>query len=88
MNQKDIVVQVKDSFRSFISKKEGTQRKNKIGLFVGKRANPKLVLQENETPNFQKNEHFLSPNTHTCACAYLVVRNVRFSENLTCFVFL
>ena len=31
MNQKDIVVQVKDSFRSFISKKEGTQRKNKIG---------------------------------------------------------
>ena len=31
MNQKDIVVQVKDSFRSFISKKEGTRRKNKIG---------------------------------------------------------
>ena len=33
-----------------------------------------------------KNEHFLAPDTHTCV--YQGLRNVRFSENLTCFVFL
>ena len=37
-------------------------------------------------PNFLKNKHFLPPDTHTCT--YQGVRNVRFSENLVCFVFL
>ena len=41
-------------------------------------------------PNFPKNEHFLSPDTHTCMCAYQGVRGVRnlcFSENLARFGF-
>ena len=42
----------------------------------------KRLFQES-TPNFPKNEHFLPPDTH-----YQEVSNVRFSENLTCFVFL
>ena len=43
-------------------------------------------FKRQSTPNFPKNEHFLPPDTHTCA--YQGVRNVRFSENLACFVFL
>ena len=31
---------------------------------------------------------FLTPLMRTCTCAYQGVRNVHFSENLTCFVFL
>ena len=39
--------------------------------------------KKQSTPNFPKNEHFLPPTY-----AYQGVRNVRFSENLACFVFL
>ena len=38
-------------------------------------------------PNFPKNQHFLPANT-CMYCAYQGIRNVRFSENLVCFVFL
>ena len=31
--------------------------------------------------NFPKNYYFLSPDTHTCTCAYQGVRNVCFPEN-------
>ena len=40
------------------------------------------------TENFPKNQHFLPPDTHTYVRAYQGVRNVGFSENLACFVFL
>ena len=53
----------------------------------GKSANLKTsVSRKQSTPNFPKNEHFLPPDTHTCA--YQGVRNLRFLENLACFVFL
>ena len=60
-------------------------------LFVskkGKRAILKTgVSRKQSTPNFLKNEHFL-PSDSTRTCAYQGVRNVCFSENLPCFVFL
>ena len=40
------------------------------------------VTRKQSTPNFPKKEHFLPPDTR----AYEGVRNVCFSENLTCFV--
>ena len=43
------------------------------------------VSRKQSTPNFPKNEHFLPP---VRTCAYQEVKNVRFSENLACFVFL
>ena len=47
------------------------------------RANLKTEASRKQTTsNFPKNDHFLPPDTHT------YVRNVRFSENLLCFVFL
>ena len=50
----------------------------------------KGVSRKRSTPNVPKNKHFLPLDTHTyvCVCVYQVVRNVRFSENLACFVFL
>ena len=42
------------------------------------------VSRKQSSPNFPENENFLLFRT----CAYQGVRNVRFSENLTCFVFL
>ena len=50
----------------------------------------KGVSRKRSTPNAPKNKHFLPSDTHTyvCVCAYQVVRNVRFLENLACFVFL
>ena len=60
-------------------------------LFVGskaKRVNLQTgVSRKQSTPNFSKNEPFLPPDTYTYVCLS-GVRNVRFSENLTCFVFL
>ena len=54
---------------------------------LGKRTNLKTVVSRKQsTPNFPKNEHFLPPDTHTCA--YQWVRNVHFSEHLACLVFL
>ena len=42
--------------------------------------------RKQSTPNFPKNEHFLPPDTNSYVCVSWV-RNVRFSENLVCFVF-
>ena len=47
----------------------------------------KRLLQENKACQiFRKNEHFLPPDIHTCV-GVSGVRNVRFLENLACFVF-
>ena len=48
------------------------------------------VSRKQGTANFTKNEHFLPPGklTYVRMCAYHGIRNVRFLENLTCFVFL
>ena len=46
-----------------------------------------VISRKQNTPNFPKNEHFL-PLIRTRICAYQRIINVRFSENLTCFVFL
>ena len=57
-------------------------------LIISKRANLKTVVSRKQsTPNFPKNEHFLPSDTHTYR-PYQGVGNVRFSENLACFVFL
>ena len=45
------------------------------------------VPRKQSTPNFPKNKHYLPPDTQTYV-AYQGVRNVDFSENLSCFVFL
>ena len=56
--------------------------------FVGNKAKgqiSKWVLQEKQsTTNFPKNEHFVPSNTHMYV---RFLENVRFSENLMCFVF-
>ena len=45
------------------------------------------VTRKQSTPNFPKNEHFLSPNTQTYVCVS-GGKHVRFLENLACFVFI
>ena len=52
------------------------------------RANLKTgASRKQSTPNFPENKHsYPLKCTHTCA--YQWVRNIRLSENLTCFVFL
>ena len=56
---------------------------------IDRRANLKTgVSRKQGTPNFPKNEHFLPADTCTRTFAYQALRNVRFSENLACFVFL
>ena len=58
--------------------------------FVGNKAQGRIskrVFQENKTPNFPKNKHFL-PLICTRTCDYQGVGIVRFSENLACIVFL
>ena len=50
---------------------DGAGRNMKICWYWGKRANLKTgVTRKQTTPNFQENEHFLPPNTHT----YIPVR--------------
>ena len=49
----------------------------------------KRMFQENKARQiFRKKEHFLPPDTLVRTCAYHGAKNVRFSENLTGFVFL
>ena len=45
------------------------------------------VSRKQSTPTFPKNEHFLPPDRQ-CTCARQRLRNVCFSGNLACFVFL
>ena len=45
------------------------------------------VTRKQSTPNFPQNEHLIPPDTHTYVCLS-GVKNVPFSENLACFVFL
>ena len=47
----------------------------------------KRVLQENKARQILRKTNITYPLIRTRTCAYQMVRNVRFSENLTCFVF-
>ena len=60
----------------------------KISKDKDKRANLKTgVLRKQRAPNFRKTSISYSL-IRTRTCAYQGVRDVRFSENLACFVFL
>ena len=59
--------------------------------FVGNKARggiSKRVLQENKERQIFRKTNISYPLIRTRTCAYQGVRNVRFSENLACFVFL
>ena len=58
-------------------------------LPTSKRGVWKRVLQENKVRQISPyNKHFLPPYIRIHPCAYQGMRNVLFSENFTCFVFL
>ena len=80
-----------ETFVKYLDTFPATVQKLAIGCFVGNKAKGRIskrVLQENITRQiFQKTNISYPPDTHTPACAYQRVRNVRFSENLACFVF-
>ena len=61
-------------------------------MFVGNKAKKgqisKRVFQENKAHQIFRKTNISYPLIRTRTCAYQGVRNVRFSENLTCFVFL
>ena len=46
------------------------------------------MFQENKARQIFRKTNISYPLIRTCTCAYQGVRNVRFSGNLTCFVFL
>ena len=46
------------------------------------------MFQENKAPQIFRKTNISYSLIRTSTCTYQVVRNVRFSENLTCFVFL
>ena len=48
----------------------------------------KQAFQENKAHQIFRKKNISYPLIRTCTCAYQGVRNVRFSENLVCFVFL
>ena len=59
--------------------------------FVGNKVKgqiSKWVFQENKACQIFRKTNISYPLIRTRTCAYQGVRNVRFSENLTCFVFL
>ena len=58
------------------------------GMLKG-RISKHAFQKKQSTPYFPKKEHFLPPGTHMYVCASGGgVGNVRFSENMACFVFL
>ena len=60
-------------------------------LFVGNKAKGRIskrVLQENKARQIPRKMNISYPLIRTGACAYQGIRNVRFSGNLACFVFL
>ena len=59
--------------------------------FVGNKAKGRIlkrVFQENKARQIFRKTNISYPLIRTRTCAYQEVRNVRFSENLACFVFL
>ena len=88
-------------FVSFVTIFESLQKIVKVfnqDFIVARRLETK-IRQKCESRNgcFKKTKHAkfsektnisYPPDTHTCTCAYQAVRNNRFSENLTYFVFL
>ena len=59
--------------------------------FVGNKAKGRIwkrVFQENKARQILRKTNISYPQIRTRTCAYQGVRNVRYSENLTCFVFL
>ena len=60
-------------------------------IFVGNKPDrwiSKWVFQENKVRQIFQKTNLSYPLIRTHACAYQGVRNIRFSENLACFVFL
>ena len=58
---------------------------------VGKKAKGRIskrVFQENKARQIFRKTNISNPMIRTGTCAYQGVRNVRFSENLMCFIFL
>ena len=74
-----------------ISKKHPTLTKGKTSQLVGNEAKgwiSKRVLQEHRARQIVRKTNISSPLIRTRTWAYQGVRNVRFSRNLACFVFL
>ena len=74
-----------------ISKKHPTLTKGKTSQLVGNEAKgwiSKRVLQEHKARQIVRKTNISSPLILARTCAYQGVRNVRFSGNLACFVFL
>ena len=74
-----------------ISKKHPTLTKGKTSQLVRNEAKgwiSKRVLQEHKARQTVPNTNISSPLIRTRTCAYQGVRNVRFSGNWACFVFL
>ena len=64
---------------------------NKLSCFVGKKAKERIskrAFQENKAHQIFRKTNISYPLIPLRTCAYQEVRNYRFSENLTCFVFL
>ena len=58
---------------------------------VGKKAKGRIskrVFQENKARQIFRKTNISYPLIRTRTCAYQGIRNVRFSENLVCFIFL
>ena len=62
--------------------------KTPIVSIEAKRGILKWALQENKVCKISRKRNISYPLIHNCACAYQGVKNVRFLENLACFVFL
>ena len=63
----------------------------KLPVFVGNKAKGRMskrVFQENKARQIFRKTNISYPLIRTRTCVYQGVRNVRFSENLACFVFL
>ena len=80
--------------QTIISQNETIGKRNKRYTqfqFVGNKAKGRMskqVLRENKAGQIFRKTNISYPLIRTLACTYQEVRNVRFSENLACFVFL
>ena len=64
---------------------------DEVSQCVGNKAkgrNSKWMFKENKARRISRKTNIFPPLMRTRTCAYQGVRNVRFSENLACFIFL
>ena len=78
----------KSSHESNLQYKLSTKRKCHIIGYKAKERISKRVLQENKARQIFRKTNVSYLLIRTRACVYQGIRNVRFSENLSCFVFL